>query len=149
VFTTFKKNIYTEATENTTIKDNLQIISPLSGLLDKRYKPIEEKYLNLSHIQVHIDRTRNISRDRHVLHTLQSAAGVYINKERGVAAGLQKTVFMTIISYNAKAGLHHYKIYFRNFLCFAQHYGIDLIVYILHHNLPDVEEVFIYMYICI
>jgi hypothetical protein len=140
VFTAFKKNIYTEAIENATIKHNLQITSIPLGRLDKKNKPVDEKYLNLSHIQRHIDRTRNISRDQHVLHTLQSAAGVYIDKERGITAGLQKTVFMTIISYNAKAGLYHYKIYFRNFLCFAQHFGIDLIVYILHHTLPDVEE---------
>lgn len=152
-----KKAVYTEAIENgskiikngtITSKNSLQIIHKFPERLDKTKKPVqvEEKYLNLSHIQELIDRTRNATRDLHVLHTLNSAAGVYTDKQRGIAAGLQKTVFMTIISYNAKAGLYQYKIYFRNFLCFAQHYGIDLIVYILHHTLPDVEEVYMYKY---
>lgn len=144
VFLTFERNIYIQADTNatTTVKSSFQIIHSTNVRLGKKngMQSNDEKHLNLSNIQVLIDRAHNSTRDRHVLLTLQSAAGVYTDKERGITAGLQKTVFMTIVSYNTKAGLHHYKIYFRNFLCFAQHFGIDLIVYILHHSLPNVEE---------
>ena len=99
-----------------------------------------EKYLNLTHVQVLKDHAKNATRDEIVLRTLQAAAGVYRDKERGAKASLQKTVFMTVVAYNTKENIFHYKVYFRNFLCFVQHYEIDLIIYILHHHLPDVEE---------
>lgn len=99
-----------------------------------------DKFVNLTHVKILKNRAHSDTRDLVVLQTLQAAAGVYLNKERGKSAGLEKTVFITVVAYNSKENISHYKIYFRNFLCFVQHYDIDLIVYILHHNLPDVQE---------
>jgi Nucleotide-diphospho-sugar transferase len=99
-----------------------------------------ERYLNMTHVQILKERSHNATRDSHVLATLQAASGVYNDKERGRESKLEKTVFITVIAYNANESIYHYKVYFRNFLCFARHYGIDLIVYILHHHLADVES---------
>ena len=96
--------------------------------------------LNLTHVAILRDRAHNETRDQMVLTTLREASGVYNDKERGRKYGLSKTVFITVIAYNSREKIHHYKVYFRNFLCFTKHYGIDLIVYILHHHLPDVEK---------
>ena len=99
-----------------------------------------DRHLNLTHINILKDRSHNTTRDSHVLATLQAASGVYNDKKRGRESKLEKTVFITVIAYNANESIYHYKVYFRNFLCFAKHYDIDLIVYILHHHLDDVES---------
>ena len=96
--------------------------------------------LNLTHVAILRDRARDQTRDQVVSTTLREASGVYVDKERGRKHGLSKTVFITVIAYNAREKIHHYKVYFRNFLCFTKHFGIDLIVYILHHHLPDVAK---------
>ena len=99
-----------------------------------------DRYLDLKHIRMLRDKAKNVTREEHVKRTLAAAAGVYNNKARGLAAGLSKTVFMTVIAFHSnQKSIGHYKIYFRNFVCFAKHYDIDLIAYILQHNLPDVE----------
>ena len=99
-----------------------------------------DTFINLTHVTVLKNRAHNSTRDLVVRQTLRAAAGVYHNKARGKSAGLEKTVFVSVVAYNSKENIYHYKIYFRNFLCFAQHYDIDLVVYILHHHLPDVQE---------
>jgi Nucleotide-diphospho-sugar transferase len=101
---------------------------------------LQDRYLDLEHIRGLIRKSHNETREALVKATLASAAGVYRDKERGRALGIEKTVFLTVAAYNSKENIFHYKIYFRNFLCFAQFYDIDLVVYILHHNLPDVEH---------
>ena len=99
-----------------------------------------DTFVNLTHVKILKNRARSDSRDRVVLQTLHAAAGVYHDKKSRKSVGLEKTVFITVVAYNSKENIFHYKIYFRNFLCFVQHYDIDLIVYILHHHLPDVQE---------
>ena len=101
---------------------------------------ISERFLNITHINGLKERSHNETRNRLVSQTLQAASGVYYDKDRGKKAGLEKTVFITVIAYNSKEGISHYKPLFRNFLCFAHQYGIDLVVYILHHHIPDLEE---------
>ena len=99
-----------------------------------------DRYLDLDYVRKLHDKAINATRDAHVHRTLVAAAGVYNDKARGRAAGLEKTVFMTVIAFNhEKKSIGHYKVYFRNFVCFAKHYDIDLVVYILHHALTDVE----------
>lgn len=63
--------------------------------------------------------------------------GVYKDKDKGKALGLEKTVFITVIAY--MNGLLHYKVYFENFVCFAKHYNYDIIVVITHHQIPDLQ----------
>ena len=63
---------------------------------------------------------------------LAEAAGVYKDKNKGAELKLQKTVLTTVISH-PKAS-HWYRIYFRNFLCFADHYGYDLVVYVMRNQ---------------
>lgn len=99
-----------------------------------------ERYLNMTYIQILKERSHDTKREAIVSMTLLAASGVYTDKKRGTGSKLEKTVFITVIAYNAHESIYHYKIYFRNFLCFAKHYGIDLIVYILHHHLADVES---------
>ena len=110
-----------------------------AGILIPNLKGVD-RYLDLDHIRMLRDKAKNVTREEHVKRTLAAASGVYNNKARGLAAGLAKTVFMTVIAFHSnQKSIGHYKIYFRNFVCFAKHYDIDLIAYILQHNLPDVE----------
>ena len=81
---------------------------------------------------------RNDSRMAQVRETLSQAAGVYKNKAKGKRMGLEKTVFIAVIAY--PTGAHFYKVYFRNFLCYIHHFGIDLVVYVLHHGLVSPYE---------
>ena len=100
-----------------------------------------DRYLDLKYIKSMHDKASNATREEHVKRTLASAAGVYNDKVRGAKAGLEKTVFMTVVAFkHDKKSIGHYQVYFRNFLCFAKHYDIDLVLYILHHQLPDVES---------
>ena len=82
---------------------------------------------------------KNATRDVWVQETLKRAAGVYKDKARGKELGIEKTVFISVIAY--PVGAHHYKVYFRNFLCFIHHYRYDLVVYVVHQGDvdPDVE----------
>ena len=82
-------------------------------------------------------RAKNTTRDALVMQTLREAAGVYKDKSRGKALGLEKTVFIVVIAY--PVGTHFYKVYFRNFLCFVHHHGYDLIVYVVHHGVGDAD----------
>ena len=100
-----------------------------------------DRYLDLNYIKSLRDKASNATRIEHVQRTLAAAAGVYNDKVRGSNAGLAKTVFMTVVAFkHEKKSIGHYQVYFRNFVCFAKHYDIDLVVYILHHQLPDVES---------
>lgn len=63
---------------------------------------------------------------------LAEGAGVYRDKRKGEELKLEKTVLTTVISH-PKAS-HWYRIYFRNFLCFAEHYGYDLVVYVMRNQ---------------
>jgi hypothetical protein len=80
----------------------------------------------------------NSSRFQIVQQTLQFSAGVYTNKTKNNTLVLNKTVFLSVAAFN-QANIAHYKIYFKNFLCFIKHYEIDLLLYILHHDIKDLE----------
>ena len=69
---------------------------------------------------------------------LAEGAGVYLDKNRGKELKLEKTVLTTVISH-PKAS-HWYRIYFRNFLCFAEHYGYDLVVYVMRNQEQSESE---------
>jgi hypothetical protein len=69
-----------------------------------------------------------------VSNVLMEAAGIYKDKSRGTKLGLQRTVFITVVSYTDQA---RYKSILHNFFCFTHHYGIDLVVYVVHHNIKD------------
>lgn len=80
------------------------------------------------------------SRSGLVLSTIAGAAGVYVNKTLGSQLQLDSTVVVTVLAFNSDVRNNkHYKLYFHNFLCFTQHHGIDLIVYVAHHNLAESE----------
>jgi hypothetical protein len=88
------------------------------------------------------DATRSSTRTAFIKKTLASAAGAYRDKERSKKLGIEKTVFISVVSYGDKS---YYKIYFYNLLCYARHHDIDIVVYLVHHNLPNWrEEVKIY-----
>lgn len=84
------------------------------------------------------------SRSDLVQSTIAGAAGVYMNKSLGAQLQLNSTVFVTVLAFNSDVRSNkHYKLYFHNFLCFTQHHGIDLIVYVVHHNLAesDIDDI--------
>ena len=64
--------------------------------------------------------------------TLASAAGVYSNKSHAEEFGIQSTVFITVLEFSEKA---YYKLYLYNLLCFAKHHGIEVVIYVLNHNM--------------
>ena len=78
---------------------------------------------------------KNESREIFVKNTLQNAAGVYLNKRNN---GLNKTVMITVAAFN-EVGNSYYKVYFKNFMCFVKHYNYDMVVYILHHDIPHLD----------
>ena len=84
-------------------------------------------------------RSHNSSRCAHVSEVLAQAAGVYSDKRKGEAMGLSKTIFMSMAAFNQK-NIAHYKVYFRNFLCFIHHYDIDMVLYVLHHDKQQLAE---------
>ena len=63
---------------------------------------------------------------------LAEGAGVYRDKRKGEELKLGKTVLTTVISHPKVS--HWYRIYFRNFLCFSEHYGYDLVVYVMRNQ---------------
>lgn len=69
---------------------------------------------------------------------LNSVAGVYKNKTLGLSMGLQRSVIMCVAGYNDN-GIAHYMVFFKNFLCFAKHYDYDVVLYILHHNIMELQ----------
>jgi len=97
------------------------------------------KMLNTTLYKQLASEARNETREAWVRETLRQAAGVYKDKSKSKALGIEKTVFLVVIAY--PVGAHYYKVYFRNFLCFVHHFGIDLVVYVVHHGDgdPDVE----------
>jgi hypothetical protein len=83
------------------------------------------------------DAARSIHRSALVKHVLVDAAGAYKDKSRSREVGVEKTVIISVVAYSEKS---YYKIYFYNLLCYAQHHGLDIVIYLLHHNLPDWEK---------
>ena len=79
---------------------------------------------------------KNESREVIVKNTLKNAAGVYMDKRND---SLSKTVMITVAAFS-EAGNSFYKVYFKNFICFAKHYNYDMVVYILHHDIPNLER---------
>ena len=101
------------------------------------YRSEEEDRYYYPEFKFRAKAAHNSSRYDHIQQTLVSSAGVYKDKSRGEALGISNTVFMTVISY----GKHrHYKLFLNNMLCYAQHYGIDPVVYIVHSHLQDPEK---------
>jgi hypothetical protein len=82
-------------------------------------------------------RAHDQQRPRMVSRALSEAAGVYKDKSRSAQLGLQQSVFITVVSYTGQA---RYKALLHNFLCFTEHYGIDLVVYVVQHNIKDWKE---------
>jgi hypothetical protein len=82
-------------------------------------------------------RAHDLQRLQLVSKALTEAAGVYKDKSRSAQLGLQQSVFITVVSYTDQA---RYKALLHNFLCFTEHYGIDLVVYAVQHNIKDWEE---------
>ena len=83
---------------------------------------------------------RSEKRDKQLRQTLQSAAGVYRNKSRASQIkGLDRTVLITVLEYD-KAGLMHYKVHLMNFLCYTSQYNYDVILFILHHHISDLQK---------
>lgn len=79
--------------------------------------------------------SKNASREKEVDSALSQAAGVYRNKTN---AALEKTVIITVAAFG-KTSNKYYKFYFKNFMCFMKHFKLDLIVYILHHDITNLE----------
>ena len=79
---------------------------------------------------------KNETREVIVKNTLKNAAGVYMDKRND---SLSKTVMITVAAFN-EVGNSFYKVYFKNFICFAKHYNYDMVVYILHHDIPNLER---------
>ena len=105
---------------------------------NRRAAPPTEKWERGEHCKRLAVAAKNDTRMAQVRETLRQAAGVYTDKARGKALGLDKTVFISVIAY--PTGSHFYKVYFRNFLCYIHHFGIDLVVYVLHHGLVNPYE---------
>lgn len=97
-----------------------------------------EEYIDMKRIHRLLESSRNDTRMKIVNDTLKAAAGLYNDKEKGRKAGLDKTVFTILLAYDT-SGIFYYKVFFQNFLCFTKHYDIDLVVYIVHHHLADIE----------
>jgi hypothetical protein len=71
---------------------------------------------------------------------LKRGAGVYKteNELHVKYPKLKKTVLIAMIQYGNKQENAHYKIYFKNFLCFLRHYQMKMVVYIAHHAIANV-----------
>ena len=104
----------------------LIFISRVHILLSVRY----QKYAELEQA------AKNDSRSDYVKATLEKAAGVYLKKSD--LGSLNKTVMITVAAFN-EIGNSYYKVYFKNFICFVKHYNFDMVVYILHHDIPNLE----------
>lgn len=98
---------------------------------EKRGMPIEE----IERIKKLVSETRNLTRNAVVQETLRKAAGVYKDKSKAKSMGIENTVIISVVAY--PVGEHYYKVYFRNFLCFARHHGLDLVVYTVHDGDGD------------
>lgn len=72
--------------------------------------------------------------------TLASAAGVYTDRLKGALLGLEKTIVLTVGAFDIKGVNHHYEVFFRNLLCYTNHYEIDVVLYFLHHHFPNEED---------
>jgi len=96
-------------------------------------------FLNTSHVRA-LERTAyDPTRAARVNATLAAASGVYRDKDKGRRLGLSRSVFVTVLAAgNRRRQQAHYKVYLRNLCCFLHHYGIDLVVYVVHHGVPDV-----------
>lgn len=94
-------------------------------------------YMNETIIHKLIANTLNSTRHTQVLDVLKASAGVYKDKKKGYLMGLGKTVFIVYVSHEDKNN-RHYRVYLHNFICFAVHYGIDLVVYLLPS--PDTDK---------
>lgn len=107
------------------------------SLLGAVYYSQEEKRWYYPEYKFRAHNARNASRTGAVEQTLRAGAGVYKNKTRGEEKALSKTVFVSVVAYNEKS---FYKLYFHNLLCFTQHHDIDIVVYLIHHNLAEPER---------
>jgi hypothetical protein len=112
------------------------------GFLVQNSKGGYDRFLDKSHLRNLYSRAANATRNAHVKRTLAAAAGVYNDKARGKSLGLSTTVFLSVVAYQdtrSNKDIGHYKHYLLNFACFARHHGLDLVVYIFHHTLVNVE----------
>ena len=122
-----------------------QLFFILIGLLLSRLCSVEAVYFSEQEKRYHYPEFKFRANQAHdeqraavVENTLKEAAGVYRNKTYGHSMGLDKTVFVSVVAFNEDA-IAHYKLYFHNLLCYTQHYNIDIIVYMLHHNLANFD----------
>jgi hypothetical protein len=109
----------------------------LVALLHAGHSARNEERYSYPEYRERADAARSTSRTTFVKNALASAAGAYRDKERSRKLGIEKTVFISVVSYGDKS---YYKMYFYNLLCYARHHDIDIVVYLVHHNLPNWRE---------
>lgn len=81
------------------------------------------------------------SRNGKLIPMIQEMKGIYQNKSKSIDMNLQDTILITVLSYN-EIHTKHYKIYFKNFLCFIQHYQLNILVYLVHHLIDLDQEIY-------
>lgn len=118
-------------------------IEKVDALYDLKLRPVEDGFTrDADHFRYMVQaQTLQEERLKKVRQTLSAAAGVYKVKSKAKEHLLEKTVLTTVISH-PKAS-HWYRVYFRNFLCFAEHYGYDVVVYVMRNSDHQTEEEFL------
>lgn len=122
--------------------DEKSVIQKVDSLYGLALRSVEGGFArNADHLR-HLAKAQSLQTERvtAVRQTLSEAAGVYKEKSKGKGNGLERTVLTTVISH-PKAS-HWYRVYFRNFLCYAEHYGYDVVVYVMRNNDHQTEEEF-------
>jgi len=69
------------------------------------------------------------ARDRAVANAIDAVTGVYRNRSWAVAAGLQRTVLVSVVSLSDSRTAGAYVSILKNYLCYTAHYGHQPLVY--------------------
>jgi len=111
---------------------------------DRNHKRVEElkpedfeRHINHTIVQQLIAKNHDPFREQNLLNILKNVSGVYKDKSKAKKMGLEKTVFISIIEYDTAHSIQ-YKVYFQNFMCYAQTYNYDILIYLLYNN-KDVD----------
>ena len=111
---------------------------------ERNHKPIEElkpedfeRHINHTVVQKLIAKSYDPLREQKLRNILKKISGVYKDKSKAKMMGLEKTVFISIIEYDTAHSIQ-YKVYFQNFMCYAQTYNYDVLIYFLYNN-EDVD----------
>ena len=122
--------------------DEAAVILKVDSLYGLALKSVEEGFTrNANHLH-YLAKAQSMQAERvkAVRQTLSGAAGVYKDKSKAKEHGLERTILTTVISH-PKAS-HWYRVYFRNFLCYAEHYKYDVVVYVMRNNDHQTEKEF-------